>query len=79
MKDDIKIIFTKHAFRKLRQRNIKQKFVSETILCPEKLITNEGDKYYAFKKYGKLYLKVVFKRIGKVIIVITQYLTEKTQ
>ena len=79
MKDDVKIIFTKHALGKLRQRNIKQKFVSETVLCPEKLIICENTKYLAFKKYGKLYLKVVFKRIGKVIIVITQYLTEKTQ
>ena len=73
---DIKIEFTRHALRKLAHRNIRKKNVIITILNPEKVIL-ENNKFCAYRKFGKLYLKVVFRKLGVVIVVITQYLTDK--
>lgn len=66
------IIFTKHALQKLEQRNISKTHVLETIAKCTKIIYDKG-KYYAFRKYGRRYLKVVFKRDGSTTIIITQH------
>lgn len=74
----VSIVFTKHALKKLRQRKIGRRLVIKTILKPEKLIF-DGTQYNVYKKFGRLYLKVVFKKLGKLILVITQHWTDKTQ
>lgn len=72
MNNDFRIIFTKHALLKLRQRGIKHALVIKTVLSPEKIVF-ENEKYCAFRKYGRIYLKVVFKRLGGLVIIITQH------
>ncbi|MDP3771804.1 MAG: DUF4258 domain-containing protein [bacterium] len=70
----VKIIFTRHALEKLGQRSISREMVYSAIDAPEKLIM-ESDKFLAFYKVGKKYLKVIFVREDDRIVVITQYFT----
>jgi len=70
------IIFTKHALRKLKQRGISRSTVIRAVFSPEKLIL-DGGKYLSYRRFGRLYLKVIFKRMGRSIIIITQHFVEK--
>lgn len=72
MNSDLRIVFTKHAVLKLRQRGIRREMVTKTVMNPEKLVFEEK-KYCAFRKFGRIYLKVVFKRLGGLAIIITQH------
>lgn len=74
--DELKVEFTRHALKKLKHRKLNEQYVIKTVLNPEKLIL-ENSKFCAFRKYGRLYLKVIFKRLGNVAIIITQHLTDK--
>jgi len=70
-----KLIFTRHALEKLAERKISKQMVESTIRAPMKLITDSG-KFYAFRQFGKTYLKVIFVRVGGSIKVITQYFVD---
>jgi len=70
------IIFTQHSLLKLKQRNIKRIFVIETLKKPDRQKPSYGLRYIAYKKFEKLYLKVIFKKENKNIIVVTQYWTK---
>ena len=72
MSKDFRIVFTKHAILKLQQRKIRRDWVIKTIMESEN-ITVKNEKYCAFRKFGTIYLKVVFKRLGGLVIVITQH------
>lgn len=53
------IVFTGHALLKLEQRSISQRLVIQTIDNPEKLTYDSvAEKFFAFRKFGKLYLRV---------------------
>ena len=71
-----KIIFTKHAVLKLQQRDIKKEFVIKTIQKPDS-ISLENLKCYAYKRFNKKYLKVIFKKTNETILVITQHWVKK--
>ncbi len=71
------IIFTPHSEEKLHQRKLKRLQVIEVLRQPDKTVKSYGDRIIALKKLGKLYLKVIYKREGKNIIVITQHWVEK--
>ncbi|MBI4120596.1 MAG: DUF4258 domain-containing protein [Parcubacteria group bacterium] len=68
----LKIVFTKHALEKLQQRNIPKNLVAKTVFLPQKIVA-APDKFHAFRKFGKKYLKVVFAKSENNIVVITQY------
>lgn len=68
----MKIVFTRHAREKLDQRNITPDMVRIAIDSPSK-ITTDSEKFYAFRKFGGRYLKVVFVRNNQAVVVITQY------
>ena len=67
-----RIIFTDHALEKLRQRRITKSLVLKTIKHCEKMVYEQG-YYHVFRKWQHRYLKVIFKREGEIIIVITEY------
>lgn len=71
------IIFSSHSLAKLKQRNLKKELVIETLTDPDSTKPSHGDRTIAFKKFGKLYLKVVFRKEGANIIVITQHWIDK--
>lgn len=71
------IVFTRHALLKLQQRSVKKDLVIKTLEKPERAFPTYGKRIAAFRKFGRLYLKVVFRKEGKNIVVITQYWVEK--
>ena len=70
------IIFTRHAIEKLAQRKIKKEFVLQTLERPDHIEISFGNRRLAFKRFAKLYLRVVFRKEGKNTIVITQHWVE---
>ena len=71
------IIFTDHALLKLKQRGISKSAVKETLKSPDYKIPGYADRIVAYKKFDKMYLKVVYKIEEENIIVITQHWEEK--
>ncbi|MCK4781589.1 DUF4258 domain-containing protein [Candidatus Parcubacteria bacterium] len=71
------IIFTQHALLKLEQRNIPKLLVVKTLEFPDYEFDSYGERGIVYKKFSKLYLKVIYMKEGGNIIVITQYWEEK--
>ena len=75
--DKLSIIFSDHARKQLAERKLDAKLVRLAALYPNKLVLYEN-KYCAYKKFGKLYLKVVFGKVAEnIIIIITQHFVKK--
>jgi hypothetical protein len=73
------IIFTNHALLKLEQRGILKSSVIKTLKSPDYKTSGYSGRMIAYKKFDKLYLKVVYKIEDNNIIVITQHWTEKSK
>lgn len=73
------IIFTKHAIIKLGQRKINKQFVLETIKNPNLTKPSYNFREELYKKFGKLYLKVVIKKRKGRIIILTVHWVAKTR
>lgn len=73
------IIFTKHFLIKLEQRKINRQFVLETIKNPSLIRPTYGFREELYKKFGKLYLKVVIKRRKEHIVILTTHWVAKTK
>jgi len=71
------IIFTNHALLKLKQREILKSAVVRTLKSPDYTIPSYSGRIIAYKKFDKLYLKVVYKIEGLNIVVITQHWEKK--
>ena len=71
------IIFTQHALLKLKQRRISQEIVRKTLKSPDYKFPSHFDRKIVYKKFGKLYLKVIYRKEERNIIVITQHWEEK--
>ena len=71
------IVLTRHALLKLKQRGISLKLVLKTLKSPDYKFPGYSGRKIAYKKFGKLYLKVIYKIEGKNFIVITQHWDEK--
>lgn len=67
------IEFTRHANRKIKQRNLKKAWVRETLKNSEFVIPSYGERKVAYKKIGKLYLAVVFVEEDKNLVVLTAH------
>jgi len=70
------IIFTQHALLKLKQRDIPKGLVLKTLEFPDYQFSTHGNREIKYKKFGRLYLKVIYKKEQGDIIVITQYWEE---
>ena len=73
------IIFSNHSLLKLQQRIISQKLVTETLKNSDHISKSYSDREISYKKFGRLYLKVIFRREEKHIIVITQHWVKQIQ
>jgi hypothetical protein len=67
------VIFSDHSKLKLEQRNLTKQKVLDTLESPEFVELTHGGRKAAYRKFGKLYLKVIFKQKGRDTIVISQY------
>jgi hypothetical protein len=72
------IIFTNHALLKLKQRGLTKEKVIQTLEKPDEIMLTYGERNAVLKKFGKLHLKVVFRKEGKDIVIITQHWVTKT-
>ncbi|MBU4298771.1 DUF4258 domain-containing protein [Patescibacteria group bacterium] len=71
------IIFTNHALLKLRQRGISKAAAIESLKSPTYRIPSYSNRMIAYKKFDKLYLKVIYKVENGDIVVITQHWEER--
>ena len=71
------IIFTEHSKAKMKQRNISQKLVEKVLKSPDNILPSYGKRKIAYKKIGRLFLRVVFKKEEGRIIVITTHWIKK--
>ncbi len=71
------IIFTRHALLKLQQREISREAVRKTLKYPDYKIPSYGDRVIAYKKFDKLYLKVIYRIEEGSMVVITQHWQKK--
>lgn len=67
------ITFTEHSSLKLNQRGIEKSVVIKAVRKPDYQFSSYGDRKIAYKKFGKLYLKVVYREEKEDTIVITQH------
>ena len=70
------IIFSQHALLKLEQRNISKLLVARTLASPDCEFDSCKNRNAIYKKFGKLYLKVIYKKEKGDIIIITQHWEE---
>jgi hypothetical protein len=79
----MKIYYTKHAREILEERKIDKEIVDKLLRNPQQIINTKGDIEIAqgiFKRFGKDFLlRVVYKREGETIKVITAYWTSKIE
>ena len=71
--------FASHFLLKLKQRRISQNATRKTLKIPDYKIPSCSNRMIAYKKFDKLYLKVIYKIEGENIIVITQHWEEKSK
>ena len=71
------IIFTDNVRLKLSQRGISEEYVIETMEKPDEERPSYSTRMVRYKKFRKLYLKVVFEKEHGDFIVITTHWVEK--
>ena len=70
------IIFSCHSLLKLKQRDISLQLVKKTLKSSDYQFPSYFDRKIVYKKFNKLYLRVIYKEEGKDILVITQHWTK---
>ncbi|MEK9180585.1 MAG: DUF4258 domain-containing protein [Patescibacteria group bacterium] len=73
----MKIIFTKHAVLKTEQRRLSREKVQNVLREPEFIRPSYGNREIAYRKIGKHYLSVIFKKEKNAIVVITAHWVAK--
>jgi hypothetical protein len=73
------VIFTNHLRIKLGQRRINRQFVIETIKNPHLIRPTYDFREELYRKFGKLYMKVIIKRRKEHIIVLTAHWVAKAK
>jgi len=73
----MEIIFSRHAKLKILQRKISEKFITKTIKNPDFETPSYNFRTELFKNFGKNFLKVIVRKEGDKIVVITTHWVEK--
>ena len=76
---DEKIIYSRHAEEKIKERRIDKEIVESTLLDPEEIIHSRDNIKIAYKIVGNKLLRVIFKEEKDIWIIITAYLTKKNR
>ena len=66
----MEIIFTKHAQKRMVERNIELESIKDTLSFPDYSI-KKGEKFEVYKKINNKKLKIVYCNTGKFIKIIT--------
>ena len=70
------IFFTQHSLLKLKQRKILKSLVIKALKNPDYVLKSYSDRKIVYKKFSKLYLKIIYREEAEDIVVITQYWTK---
>ena len=73
----MKIVFTQHALLQIKQRSLLKDQVTKTITAPDMVSLSYGFREERYKKYGKLYMKVIVQEEVDKVLVITAHLVAK--
>lgn len=77
----MKIVYSKHAFEQLKERNIEKKLVDQALIKPQQIIEGKKGRKIVQRKYmikGKEFLmRVIFKENPEFVEVVTMYLTTR--
>ena len=76
---DEKIIYSRHAEEKIKERRIDKEIVESALLDPEEIIHSRDNIKIAYKIVGNKLLRVIFKEEKDIWIIITAYLTKKNR
>ena len=67
------IEFSDHALRKIEQRHLKKEWVLQVLDKPDQQKESYGSRVIAYRKIGKLYLTVVYKKEKTMVTIITAH------
>lgn len=67
------IEYTDLAERKIKQRQLKKKWIEITLQTPEYVHQSYSNRKIAYKKVNKLYLAVIFVKENRRIVIITAH------
>lgn len=67
----MKIVFSRHAKRQMKWRNISEENVREAVLHPEKIEASIQGRKNSFKHFNEQWIKVTYKEEGEKITVVT--------
>lgn len=73
----MRVIFSEHALRKIKERDLNKMKIIETIESPDYHEFTNGNRQLAEKNFGKLNLRVIFCQENSFIIIITAYWHER--
>lgn len=65
------MFFTQHSLLKLKHRKISKNLVFKAIKNPDCVSESYSDREIVYKKFNKLYLKVIYREKFENIFVIT--------
>jgi hypothetical protein len=57
----MRIIYTRHARQRMKQRKIKPEQVEETLEIPDELLPGDNGQEIAIKQYGNREVRVVYE------------------
>jgi len=69
----MRVVFTRHALVKMGRRNLSQEIVADTVKFPEVIRESRGGRKEYYRRYGRMYLKVIIKRERIVMLVLTAH------
>jgi hypothetical protein len=79
----MKIIFSKHVLKRLKERKINRRVIRQVIKTPDYLITQPNNRFRALKliklNVNDHLLIIIFERIDDIIKIITAFITSKIE
>ncbi len=66
----MKIIYTRHARQRMKQRGIKPEQVEETLHTPDDVLAGDYQEEIAIKNYGNREVRVVYEETASGVFVI---------
>ena len=73
----MKIIFSHHALIKIKQRELVKRLVIETVLHPDVVRSSYSSREERYKRFKKIWFKVVIISLKETIIVVTAHWVAK--
>ena len=70
------LIYTSHAERRIKQRNLSRSQIEETVLQPDRVLPGFRERMLAQRGFSGNILEVVYRQERKITIILTAYWLE---